>query len=385
MVFLFSFNYLLLSFYFLPRFKKLKLFSEHLNKDYLFKCPWTLFHVGCCSEKIRWQFAITAGLGFRLYVYTSLEYSLIKPVKPGHMYFQTYVQNLEQNSQICTFGLVSSLHSNASVFFSCSQSTFVYLLLLNLFDKCLIYIIYHPWRWTGEDRDIRVWITSSSRVTSIAIWVTDTAMSSSGCCHLPGSLCDYSGNAESDASKDSEESDSTMQAQYIAKVTAKDGRPLSTVVKAVSLQRFEGEEPEQHAVESSEFLSSPFCCVPLLYSDMGMCRICHEGAGGETLLSPCDCTGTLGKVHKSCLEKWLSSSNTSYCELCHTEFTIERRPQPLTQVSRILSVWGEHLEGCAGESCVHSPQLAQWWDVTWPYKTVLSGNFNFSVEKTNLY
>ncbi|KAG7214602.1 hypothetical protein INR49_010494, partial [Caranx melampygus] len=127
-------------------------------------------------------------------------------------------------------------------------------------------------------------------------------MSSSGCCHLPGSLCDYSGNAESDASKDSEESDSTTQAQYIAKVTAKDGRPLSTVVKAVSLQ-----------------------------SDVGMCRICHEGAGGETLLSPCDCTGTLGKVHKSCLEKWLSSSNTSYCELCHTEFTIERRPQPLTQ------------------------------------------------------
>lgn len=127
-------------------------------------------------------------------------------------------------------------------------------------------------------------------------------MSSSGCCHLPGSLCDYTGNAESETSKDSEESDSNTQAQYIAKVTAKDGRPLSTVVKAVGLQ-----------------------------SDVGMCRICHEGAGGEILLSPCDCTGTLGKVHKSCLEKWLSSSNTSYCELCHTEFTIERRPQPLTR------------------------------------------------------
>ncbi|XP_077580147.1 E3 ubiquitin-protein ligase MARCHF2-like [Stigmatopora nigra] len=126
--------------------------------------------------------------------------------------------------------------------------------------------------------------------------------SSSGCCHLPGSLCDYSGTAESESSKDSEESDSAAQAQYIAKVTAKDGRPLSTIVKAVSLQ-----------------------------SDVGMCRICHEGGGGETLLSPCECTGTLGKVHKSCLEKWLSSSNTSYCELCHTEFTIERRPQPLTQ------------------------------------------------------
>lgn len=167
-------------------------------------------------------------------------------------------------------------------------------------------------------------------------------MSSSGCCHLPGSLCDYSRNAESDASKESEESDSTTQAQYIAKVTAKDGRPLSTVVKAVSLQRLEGEElawvPNQHAVVVLLFVSLPFCCFLTFRSDVGMCRICHEGAGGETLLSPCDCTGTLGKVHKSCLEKWLSSSNTSYCELCHTEFTIERRPQPLTQVSVMLTV-----------------------------------------------
>lgn len=187
--------------------------------------------------------------------------------------------------------------------------------------------------------------TSGFRVftLSVAIPVSVTAMSSSGCCHLPGSLCDYSGNAESDASKDSEESDSTTQAQYIAKVTAKDGRPLSTVVKAVSLQRLEGEEPawgpNQHRIITLSFVSLLSCIYLFiflklsLYSDIGMCRICHEGAGGETLLSPCDCTGTLGKVHKSCLEKWLSSSNTSYCELCHTEFTIERRPQPLTQVS----------------------------------------------------
>lgn len=89
-------------------------------------------------------------------------------------------------------------------------------------------------------------------------------------------------------------------------------------------------DPNEHSVMSLSCGLSTF--LSLLGSDAGMCRICHEGGGGETLLSPCDCTGTLGKVHKSCLEKWLSSSNTSYCELCHTEFTIERRPQPLTQV-----------------------------------------------------
>lgn len=91
--------------------------------------------------------------------------------------------------------------------------------------------------------------------------------------------------------------------------------------------------PNECCVISHCCALSTFPCRPSLRrSDVGMCRICHEGGGGETLLSPCDCTGTLGKVHKSCLEKWLSSSNTSYCELCHTEFTIERRPQPLTQV-----------------------------------------------------
>lgn len=68
-------------------------------------------------------------------------------------------------------------------------------------------------------------------------------------------------------------------------------------------------------------------------SDCPFCRICHEGANGESLLSPCDCTGTLGAVHRSCLEKWLSSSNTSYCELCHTEFAVEKRPRSLTEVS----------------------------------------------------
>lgn len=84
-------------------------------------------------------------------------------------------------------------------------------------------------------------ISSCFEVISANIFITVSlrwAMSSSGCCQLPGSLCDYSGNNETDASKDSEESDSTTQAQYVAKVTAKDGHPLSTVVKAVSLQRY---------------------------------------------------------------------------------------------------------------------------------------------------
>ncbi|KAM8889898.1 E3 ubiquitin-protein ligase MARCHF2-like [Synchiropus picturatus] len=126
-------------------------------------------------------------------------------------------------------------------------------------------------------------------------------MTTGGCCHLPGSLCDCTSSP--DVWKAVEEGGSTgLQALYVTQVTALDGCLLSSVLKPMTGQ-----------------------------SDGPICRICHEGASVEDLLSPCDCTGTLGTVHKSCLEKWLSSSNTSFCELCHREFIIERRPRPLTE------------------------------------------------------
>ncbi|NXX74089.1 MARH3 ligase, partial [Urocolius indicus] len=93
--------------------------------------------------------------------------------------------------------------------------------------------------------------------------------------------------------------------QYVMQVSAKDGQLLSSVVRTLATQ-------------------SPF-------NDRPICRICHEGSSQEDLLSPCECTGTLGTIHRSCLEHWLSSSNTSYCELCHFRFAVERKPKPLVE------------------------------------------------------
>ncbi|KFO86048.1 E3 ubiquitin-protein ligase MARCH3, partial [Buceros rhinoceros silvestris] len=93
--------------------------------------------------------------------------------------------------------------------------------------------------------------------------------------------------------------------QYVMQVSAKDGQLLSSVVQTLATQ-------------------SPF-------NDRPMCRICHEGSSQEDLLSPCECTGTLGTIHRSCLEHWLSSSNTSYCELCHFRFAVESKPRPLME------------------------------------------------------
>ena len=59
------------------------------------------------------------------------------------------------------------------------------------------------------------------------------------------------------------------------------------------------------------------------------CRICHSSGSseeaGELIRCPCDCRGSLGFVHKLCIETWLSRRNLQTCELCHFRFVTERR------------------------------------------------------------
>ncbi|XP_034402188.1 E3 ubiquitin-protein ligase MARCH3-like [Cyclopterus lumpus] len=69
------------------------------------------------------------------------------------------------------------------------------------------------------------------------------------------------------------------------------------------------------------------CAAP----ETPMCRICHDGGAQEELLSPCECSGTLAPIHRSCLEHWLSASRTSFCELCHYQFTVQRRSRPVLE------------------------------------------------------
>uniref|UniRef100_UPI0037E904F3 E3 ubiquitin-protein ligase MARCHF3-like n=1 Tax=Semicossyphus pulcher TaxID=241346 RepID=UPI0037E904F3 len=65
--------------------------------------------------------------------------------------------------------------------------------------------------------------------------------------------------------------------------------------------------------------------------DTSMCRICHEGGAQEELLSPCECSGSLSTIHRSCLEHWLSASGTSFCELCHYQFTVQKKSRSLLE------------------------------------------------------
>uniref|UniRef100_A0AAY5L821 RING-type E3 ubiquitin transferase n=1 Tax=Esox lucius TaxID=8010 RepID=A0AAY5L821_ESOLU len=95
------------------------------------------------------------------------------------------------------------------------------------------------------------------------------------------------------------------ETQYYMQVSAKDGQLLSPIVAEYAKQSPPNERP--------------------------MCRICHDGGGQEELLSPCECAGSLGTIHRSCLEHWLSASGTSFCELCHYQFTVQRKARPLME------------------------------------------------------
>ena len=67
------------------------------------------------------------------------------------------------------------------------------------------------------------------------------------------------------------------------------------------------------------------------------CRICHEGDGKEDLISPCKCTGTMGLIHVSCIEKWLSQAGTSKCEICGFEYVTEKTPRSFCEVCVIIN------------------------------------------------
>eukprot|EP00092_Neocalanus_flemingeri_P019475 GFUD01021098.1.p1 GENE.GFUD01021098.1~~GFUD01021098.1.p1 ORF type:complete len:621 (-),score=143.18 GFUD01021098.1:73-1935(-) len=66
-------------------------------------------------------------------------------------------------------------------------------------------------------------------------------------------------------------------------------------------------------------------------SSANFCRICHEGeSSGERLISPCRCSGSVGLIHRSCIEKWLTTVNHDTCELCRQKYSISRHPRPFS-------------------------------------------------------
>ncbi|XP_043488563.1 E3 ubiquitin-protein ligase MARCHF3-like [Polistes fuscatus] len=55
------------------------------------------------------------------------------------------------------------------------------------------------------------------------------------------------------------------------------------------------------------------------------------------LISACKCRGTVGLVHADCLERWLTESGHTRCELCGYKYTTKRIPRH--SILRSLLIW----------------------------------------------
>ncbi|GBP84134.1 E3 ubiquitin-protein ligase MARCH3 [Eumeta japonica] len=70
------------------------------------------------------------------------------------------------------------------------------------------------------------------------------------------------------------------------------------------------------------------CDRPSDHSTDSMCRICHGSESGSLdfgpLISACCCRGTIGRIHVKCLERWLTESGKSRCELCGSRYATRR-------------------------------------------------------------
>lgn len=64
----------------------------------------------------------------------------------------------------------------------------------------------------------------------------------------------------------------------------------------------------------------------------GHCRICHCGGEDETLISPCNCSGSLQYVHESCLVHWMQCKMVDSCELCQRKIEVVRQVKPFCSV-----------------------------------------------------
>lgn len=79
-------------------------------------------------------------------------------------------------------------------------------------------------------------------------------------------------------------------------------------------------------------LSSAPETTPLCARNDSCCRICLSTGNGlqsESLVNPCNCRGSIGLVHTSCLETWLMISNSDCCDLCGYHLRLEKTPKSL--------------------------------------------------------
>ncbi|KAH6919856.1 hypothetical protein HPB50_029157 [Hyalomma asiaticum] len=62
------------------------------------------------------------------------------------------------------------------------------------------------------------------------------------------------------------------------------------------------------------------------------CRICFFGDEKQPLLDPCNCRGSIGFMHRDCLERWIQRTMDPQCQVCQFRFTVRKQPEPAWRV-----------------------------------------------------
>ncbi|XP_075528685.1 uncharacterized protein LOC142560224 [Dermacentor variabilis] len=106
--------------------------------------------------------------------------------------------------------------------------------------------------------------------------------------------------------------------------------PLLSSPEAIS-------DSEDHPGRNCVSSDKPTSYINVAASSGPMCRICHEGDQEDPLVSPCNCSGTMGFVHVSCLEHWLNERNVDICELCGQRFPMAAQPGSMRRFFHYVS------------------------------------------------
>lgn len=102
---------------------------------------------------------------------------------------------------------------------------------------------------------------------------------------------------------------------------------------------------------------------------MPVCRICYESEP-DNLIEPCNCKGSMGKMHKKCLELWLSEKHSKKCEFCSFAYDVEFVPKYKRLQSFFVWTKGEFMQTFTADIIV----MVYW-------TTILIGAFIFAFPK----
>jgi len=91
---------------------------------------------------------------------------------------------------------------------------------------------------------------------------------------------------------------------------------------------------------------NPLYCKEIdIEADEKMCRICLETDGD--LINVCNCKGSIGFVHKECIETWINTTeiveHQKMCQICKSEYNFDLIEKKTKKEYYLSTTWMTYL------------------------------------------